>query len=90
MRLYLETPEQGDEDELLINVANFNFNWQLDYRQANENWLPDGSRLRAETIYDNSEANPFNADPDQELSHTYSDQGEMFSHFIRISEARPD
>lgn len=90
MRLYLETPETGDEDELLINVANFNFNWQLDYRQANENWLPAGSRLRAETVYDNSEANPFNADPDQALSHTYSDQGEMFSHFIRISEAMPD
>lgn len=90
MRLYLETPETGDEDELLINVANFNFNWQLDYRQANENWLPAGSRLRAETVYDNSEANPFNADPDQTLSHTYSDQGEMFSHFIRISEAMPD
>lgn len=90
MRLYLETPEAGDEDALLINVANFNFNWQLDYRQAGENWLPAGSRLRAETVYDNSEANPFNADPDQPLSHTYSDQGEMFSHFIRISEAMPD
>ena len=90
MRLYLETPEAGDDDELLINVANFNFNWQLDYRQANENWLPTGSRLRAETVYDNSEANPFNADPEQALSHTYSDRGEMFSHFIRISEAMPD
>jgi hypothetical protein len=90
MRVFLETPDASDEDELLINVANFNFNWQLDYRQANENWLPAGSRLRAETVYDNSEANPYNADPDQALSHTYSDQGEMFSHFIRISEAMPD
>lgn len=90
MRLFLEKPEPDDEDELLINVANFNFNWQLDYRQANENWLPAGSRLRAETVYDNSEANPFNADPEQTLTHTYSDQGEMFSHFIRISETLPD
>jgi len=76
--------------ESLINVANFNYNWQLDYKAATEKLLPAGTVLTAETVYDNSSSNPFNADPDQALDASYSDQSEMFVHFVRISESLRD
>jgi hypothetical protein len=75
---------QGDE-ELLINVANFNYNWQLAYRPSQEKLLPAGTVLSAETIYDNSASNPFNPEPDLTVDAGYSDRSEMFSHFIRIA-----
>lgn len=77
------TPEGNEEP--LINVANFNYNWQLAYRPSREKLLPAGTVLRAETIYDNSASNPFNPEPDLTVNAGYSDRSEMFSHFIRIA-----
>jgi hypothetical protein len=76
--------------EALINVANFNYNWQLGYRPSRVISLPAGSVLTAETTYDNSINNPFNAAPGQNVGAGYSDSKEMFSHFIRISESLTD
>ena len=73
-------------EEKLINVANFNYNWQLAYRPAEMKRIPAGSVFRAETVYDNSAANPFNPAPESNAAQGYQFDSEMFSHFIRLAE----
>ncbi|WP_339857817.1 hypothetical protein [Pseudohongiella acticola] len=76
------------ERELIANVANYNFNWQLTYRLQQPLLLPAGTRLEAVTVYDNSLANPYNADPDVSVQWGVSDQDEMFNHYVRFLRAR--
>lgn len=82
MTLSVIYPDQSEE--LLINVANFNYNWQLAYRLREPKLIPAGSVFRATTIYDNSAANPFNPDPASVVEQGYRFDSEMFSHFIRL------
>ena len=70
----------------LINVANYNFNWQMNYRLQERVRLPAGSRLLAETVYDNSAANPLNVDPESEVKVGINTADEIFSHYVRILE----
>jgi hypothetical protein len=74
--------------QLLANVANYNFNWQLTYRLQQPLLLPAGTRLEAETVYDNSLANPLNADPEVTVEWGVSDQDEMFNHYVRFLRPR--
>lgn len=78
----------GGERELIANVANYNFNWQLTYRLQQPLLLPAGTRLQAETVYDNSLANPLNADPGVPVQWGVSDRDEMFNHYVRYLRPR--
>lgn len=71
----------------LINVANYNFNWQMNYRLKERLLLPAGSRLLAETVYDNSAANPHNVDPESEVKVGVATADEIFSHYVQILES---
>jgi hypothetical protein len=73
-------------EEALINIPNFNYNWQLTYRPSELKRIPAGSVFRVETVYDNSASNPFNPAPDQIIGQGYRVDSEMFSHFIRMAE----
>lgn len=73
------------KEEMLINVANFNYNWQLTYRLAEPKRIPRGSIFRAQTVYDNSSSNPFNPAPEDEAEPGYRFNSEMFSHFLRLA-----
>lgn len=84
MSLVVEYPDGSEEQ--LINVANFNYNWQLAYRPAQMKKIPAGSVFRAETVYDNSASNPFNPAPESDATQGYRFDSEMFSHFIRLAE----
>lgn len=44
----------------LIEIPDWDFNWQDDYRFASPIHLPAGTRLEVEATYDNSEDNPSN------------------------------
>jgi hypothetical protein len=44
----------------LIRIQNWDFNWQDQYRYAQPFWLPAGTTLEMEYLFDNSEANPHN------------------------------
>ncbi len=70
----------------LINVANYNFNWQMNYKMSERLLLPAGSRLIAETVYDNSASNPQNVDPEADVKVGITTYDEIFSHFIRVLE----
>lgn len=44
----------------IVEIPQWNFNWQDDYRFAEPLRLPKGTRLEVEAVYDNSENNPAN------------------------------
>jgi hypothetical protein len=72
----------------LINVANYNFNWQMNYPLRQRLLLPAGARLVTETVYDNSAANPHNVDPEAEVGVGVTTYDEILHHYIRILEKR--
>jgi hypothetical protein len=55
------------ENQLLLRVPNYSFNWQLYYYLANETVLPKGTRIECHARYDNSPNNPLNPDPRAEV-----------------------
>jgi hypothetical protein len=54
-------PDNTVED--IINVADYNFAWQPTYRMAEPMVLPAGSRVVVEGLFDNSQYNTGNPDP---------------------------
>ena len=44
----------------LILIRNWDFNWQDQYRYAAPFWVPGGTRIEMEYVFDNSSANPRN------------------------------
>lgn len=70
----------------LINVANYNFNWQLNYKLKQRIALPAGSRLISQTVYDNSASNPYNVDPEAQVKVGVTTNDEIFSHYVRVLE----
>ena len=52
-------------EEQLLNVPNYDFNWQRGYDFAEPKFVPAGSKLVHATVYDNSVQNPANPDPDK-------------------------
>lgn len=54
----------GREDTLL-NVPNYDFNWQLKYILHEPLKLPEGTRVQCTAVFDNSEYNLTNPDPTQ-------------------------
>jgi len=61
MRFYAEYPN-GKQEELL-NIAHYNYNWQLAYELAEPKLLPAGTKLRVVAAFDNSKQNKANPDP---------------------------
>jgi hypothetical protein len=53
--------------ELILNVPNYDFNWQRTYEFVEPRRIEAGTRLVHTTWYDNSAANPGNPDPDREV-----------------------
>jgi len=49
--------------EVLLDVPNFDFNWQIDYILAEPKLMPKGTLLSCTATYDNSAGNPSNPDP---------------------------
>ncbi len=49
--------------ESLLNIPNYDFNWQLRYDYRDPKVLPAGSRVKVTAVFDNSEGNPANPDP---------------------------
>ncbi|MDX1492266.1 MAG: hypothetical protein R3332_13370 [Pseudohongiellaceae bacterium] len=82
MRLFLG--QAGQEPQELLNVANYNFNWQLNYRLQEPLLIPRGAILEAETVYDNSTANVYNPDPEQTAVFGPTTWDEVLSHYVRV------
>ena len=50
-------------EEILLNIPDFDFNWQHQYRFANPFPIPKGTTIECVAHFDNSAENPANPDP---------------------------
>jgi len=64
--------------ELLANVANYNYNWQMEYQLADQKRVPGGTRIVVTGAFDNSTQNKANPDPAREVPWGDQSWDEMF------------
>ena len=76
----------GSEEEIL-NVPNYQFNWQKTYDFKEPKFLPAGTEMVFRATFDNSEMNPYNPDPSAEISWGEQTWQEMMFGFFRYVEA---
>lgn len=69
----------------IIRIASWDFAWQDIYRVAEPFWLPAGTRLTSEYVFDNSSANPRNpAQPPQRARWGFKSSDEMADVWIQV------
>ncbi|MDE2849037.1 MAG: cytochrome c [Acidobacteriota bacterium] len=71
--------------EMLLDVPNYDYNWQWLYYPTRPIDIPAGSRLDVTAVWDNSEDNPANPDPTQEIIYRGDTFSEMFNGFIEVT-----
>jgi peroxiredoxin len=76
MRFYAEYPD-GSKEELL-NIAKYNYNWQLDYELTEPKFVPAGTKIRAIAAFDNSTQNKANPDAARTVPWGQQSWDEMF------------
>jgi len=76
MRFYADYPD-GSREELL-NIARYNYNWQLAYELREPKFLPGGTVITAVGAFDNSTRNAANPDPDRAVPWGLQSWDEMF------------
>ena len=64
--------------EPLINIANYNYNWQISYKLEEPILMPAGTRIEAVGAYDNSTQNKANPDPSRSVPWGDQSWDEMF------------
>ena len=72
--------------EILLNVPQYDFNWQSMYRLAQPKRLPAGTTLRVRGAFDNSALNPANPDPRAVVRFGEQTSDEMFIGYINYAE----
>ena len=70
--------------QAILDVPKYDFNWQLVYTLAQPVFIPKGTRLRVEAVYDNSPGNKFNPDPNRSVRIGRMTWEEMMSPFFAV------
>lgn len=73
--------------EEILNVPNYQFNWQKTYDFKEPLFIPAGTEMVFTGTFDNTEMNPFNPDPSSTISWGEQTFQEMFFGFFRYVEA---
>ena len=81
MRFYADYPDGASEE--LINIAKYNYNWQLSYTYEEPKFVPAGTRITAVAAWDNSARNPSNPNPDRAVDWGNESWDEMFFGAVR-------
>ncbi|MEI2724788.1 MAG: hypothetical protein V9H26_14965 [Verrucomicrobiota bacterium] len=76
--------------EVLLNVPNYDFNWQTLYRLKTPQRMPAGTRLICTGTFDNSASNPANPDPKATVRFGEQTADEMFIGYFNYAAAAPD
>lgn len=76
MRFNAHYPDGSMEE--LINIANYNYNWQISYKLEEPILMPAGTRIEAIGHYDNSTQNKANPDPSRSVPWGDQSWDEMF------------
>ena len=74
---FTATYPDGQTEEL-INIANYNYNWQLAYTLRQPRFMPAGTVITAVGAFDNSARNKSNPDPDRSVPWGLQSWDEMF------------
>ncbi len=73
----------------LMKLKDWDFNWQTDYKYRKSIYLPKGTRIKVETIYDNSLGNIHNpSNPPKRVFWGQSTKDEMFFYSFDFIAAR--
>ncbi len=83
MRYTLIYPD--GREEVLLDVPNYNYAWQLNYELETPAKAPAGSTIRVLAHYDNSRNNPRNPAPDQDVIWGQQSWNEMFIPWMEFS-----
>jgi len=62
----------------LINIANYNYNWQLAYTYKEPKFVQAGTVIKATGAFDNSTQNKTNTDPERSVPWGQQSWDEMF------------
>lgn len=81
MRFFADYPD-GTQEEL-INIAKYNYNWQLSYTYEDPKFVPGGTKITAVATWDNSAQNPANPDPARAVDWGNESWDEMFFGAVR-------
>lgn len=73
--------------EEILNVPNYQFNWQKTYDFKEPLFIPAGTEMVFRGTFDNTEMNPYNPDASQTISWGEQTWQEMFFGFFRYVEA---
>lgn len=65
MSVYVVYP--NGQREMLLNVPNYDFNWQTEYTLSEPKLLPEGTILVQINKWDNSSSNAFNPNPNRDV-----------------------
>lgn len=76
MRFYAEYPDGSSEE--LINIAKYNYNWQLAYTYEEPKFVPAGTVITATGAFDNSTQNKSNPDAFRSVPWGLQSWDEMF------------
>lgn len=84
--------QPGQDPEVLIDIENWNYNWQDEYYYEEPFQLAAGTLLRVEAVFDNSENNPSNpSSPPQRVTWGEETDDEMlFCFFLLTAEKTED
>ena len=74
------------DSELLLEVPEYDFNWQLFYYPKRPTLVPAGTVIEIVAVYDNSEANPNNPDPTRDVAFGLQSTDEMMFGFFELVE----
>lgn len=75
--------------EILLNVPNYDFNWQHRYLLRTPKFIPKGTTIECVGYFDNSEENPGNPDPTATVYWGDQTWEEMMIGWYEAIEARP-
>ncbi len=64
--------------ERLLNIAQYNYNWQMEYQLVEPKFVPAGTRIVVTGAFDNSEQNKANPDPARSVPWGQQSWDEMF------------
>lgn len=77
--------------ETLLDVPQYDFNWQLRYELREPRTLPNGSQILVTGVFDNSEQNPANPDPNARVRWGDQSEDEMLIGYLECEfEAESD
>jgi len=78
------------QEEVLLSVPHYDFNWQTDYNLSEPKFLPAGTKLVHTTSWDNSATNPANPDPTREVPWGEQSWDEMLFGAVRWRAVQPE